>query len=95
MIIKHWQGYGRLNAKVVEKSKHHVVIEVSGSHECGVTTTDPYFIKTWLMAKVAKNWMGVPNYMLDFFVYSESYEKAIYTIRTRYGMSLNQALMAH
>ena len=94
MKIKHWQGYGSVNAVKTSEDKYHVEIVVTGAHEYGLLTTDHYFIRTWLLAKVAKKWMGIPSHMLDIFAYEERYDKVIYTIRPRFGMTLKQAEMA-
>lgn len=95
MKIKHWQGYGSVNAKVVEKTKSSIVIEVTGDHEWGLVRNDAYDIKTWLLAKVAKDWVGVPSYLLSFVVYAEGYRKATYCVGLKWGLSLKEALLAH
>lgn len=63
MKIKHWQGYGVLNAKVLKKGfvynpmvkSNYIVIEVKGNHEYGLDTYDRYFIFNWLLKKFDKN----------------------------------------
>lgn len=54
MKVKHWQGYGSLNMKVIEKSKDRVVIEVWGNHEYGIEVGpgDKYRVCEWLLNKV-------------------------------------------
>ena len=58
MRIKHWQGYGSVNAKVKEKDSTYslqgmtnrcVVIEVRGNHEYGLEVyKDNYTVAKWL-----------------------------------------------
>ncbi len=59
MKIKHWQGYGSVNATVKKKSMamtgkgfedRSIVIEVVGNHECGIELpfTDNYRLAQWL-----------------------------------------------
>lgn len=63
MKIKHWQGYGVLNAKALKKGlvyssmvkNNYIVIEVKGNHECGLETYDHDFVFNWLLKKFDKN----------------------------------------
>ena len=49
MKLKHWQGYGTINAKVLSKKQDTVVIEVWGNHECGLRREgDKYGVEKWL-----------------------------------------------
>ena len=62
MKIKHWQGYGNVEAKVVSKEKPYkgvdlsiVHIKVKGNHEYGlIRENDSYDIKRWLMDKLVR-----------------------------------------
>lgn len=65
MRIKHFSGYGSVNAKIVERrldtSTHKegyilntIKINVWGNHECGLERDDWYDISQWLLKKVAK-----------------------------------------
>jgi hypothetical protein len=60
MRIKHWQGYGSVNAKVVGRSLNTatgirtLTINVWGNHEYGLVREDKYNINNWLVKKVAK-----------------------------------------
>ena len=61
MKIKHWQGYGSVNAKVVERrlstltQLRMVKIRVWGNHEYGLDRSDDYYdVNQWLLKKVAK-----------------------------------------
>jgi len=62
MKIKHWQGYGKLDAKVLKRetisvvdNKKRIVIEISGNHEYGCVRDDKYDIKNWLLDRFDKN----------------------------------------
>ena len=44
MKIKHWQGYGCVNMKVLLNTPKKVIIEVYGNHEYGLKRYDKYDI---------------------------------------------------
>lgn len=92
MKLKHWQGYGTVNAVKIEDTPSSVVIEVTGAHEYGLVREDMYDVKHWLLDRLARKYSAIPYTYLDLFVYEESWKKAIYTIRPRNGMSWKQAL---
>lgn len=54
MKLKHWQGYGSVEAKKVSAATDKatglktVVVEVSGNHEWGLERNDSYDIHRWL-----------------------------------------------
>jgi len=58
MKIKHWQGYGSVNAKKLSKSTKGGIttlkVEVSGNHEYGVVRDDIYDLKRWLVDRFDK-----------------------------------------
>jgi len=62
MKIKHFQGYGSVQAKKVSKTivgdKTKLVIEVKGNHEYGLVRNDIYDVKRWLFDKFEKNFNG-------------------------------------
>ena len=62
MRIKHFQGYGSVQAKKVSKTtigdKTKLVIEVKGNHEWGLVMDDIYDVKRWLFDKFEKNFKG-------------------------------------
>ena len=62
MKIKHFAGYGSVQAKKVSKTtvgdKTKLVIEVKGNHEWGVVRNDIYDVKRWLFDKFEKNFKG-------------------------------------
>ena len=55
MRIKHWQGYGAVNAKRISKDNKQIIIEVSGNHEYGLAIGewDIYGMSEWL-GKIGK-----------------------------------------
>ncbi len=62
MKIKHFQGYGSVQAKKVSKTtkngKTKLVVEVKGNHERGLVRDDIYDVKRWLFDKFEKNFKG-------------------------------------
>ena len=59
MKIKHWQGYGTVDArKIKDGAKLH--IRVSGNHEWGLRRDDEYDLFNWLIRKFDKS---IPDYM--------------------------------
>ena len=62
MKIKHFQGYGSVQAKKVSKTtignKTKLVVEVKGNHECGLVRDDIYDVKRWLFDKFEKKFKG-------------------------------------
>jgi hypothetical protein len=62
MKIKHFQGYGSVQAKKLSKTtignKTKLVVEVKGNHECGLVRDDIYDVKSWLFDRFEKNFNG-------------------------------------
>lgn len=59
MKIKHWQGYGTVDAKKVSKTTAKgyttLVIRVTGDHEWGLVCKDIYHLKRWLIDRFDKS----------------------------------------
>ena len=62
MKIKHWQGYGSVNAKVIKRTASTsegvktITIEVVGNHEYGLDRSDDeYDIYNWLLKRFDKS----------------------------------------
>lgn len=62
MRIKHWQGYGHLDAKVTCKkfntwsNMREITIEVKGNHEYGLDRShDKYDVFNWLLKRFDRN----------------------------------------
>ena len=55
MIIRHWQGYGKVDVKkisdrAVPNSPDRVLkVKVSGNHECGLVRDDKYDVFAWML----------------------------------------------
>lgn len=54
MKIKHWQGYGCVNAVRVKDKKHTLHIRVTGNHEYGIEAQDLH-VYNWLIRKFDKS----------------------------------------
>ena len=89
MKIKHWQGYGTLNAKKISSTKDTLVVEVWGNHEWGLERDDPYDVFKWLVEKfdkTRKDYTEIEDIkMKDFYAKDGriDVEHCIYTIRFR------------
>ena len=74
MKIKHWQGYGCVNAKKISKAKSgqnvRLVVEVSGNHECGLIRNDVYGVHKWLLSRFAKD-CAAPGDVLNMQIVSD------------------------
>ena len=84
MRLKHWQGYGCVNAKRIEYTINQdrtktIKIEVTGSHEYGLVRNDRYDIHRWLMTRLAKD---CPDYraITDMVIDTPDDTTAIYVI---------------
>ena len=60
MRLKHWQGYGTVNARKLSKGKAgdnctRLVIEVTGNHEYGIVRNDVYDVHRWLVRRFTKD----------------------------------------
>ena len=67
MKIKHFAGYGSVEAKKVSKTtfkdeygekKTKLVVSVKGNHEWGLVRDDIYDVKHWLFDRFEKNFSG-------------------------------------
>lgn len=63
MKIKHFAGYGSVQAKKVSKTnigndKVKLVVEVKGNHEWGLVRKDIYDVRRWLFNRFEKNFHG-------------------------------------
>ena len=59
MKIKHWQGYGTVNAKRIKRTEKDGVvnlhIQVRGNHEWGIEHDDTYDFVNWFGKRFAKD----------------------------------------
>jgi len=90
MKIKHFAGYGCVNAKKLSKKtikgKTELKVEVTGNHEWGLYRRDIYDLKRWLIDRFDKTVKDMSPYIIDY-TYDGGYrtvngldtEYAIYT----------------
>lgn len=90
MKIKHWQGYGCVNMKVLLNTPKKVIIEVYGNHEYGLERYDKYDICKWLLNRVNghknDNYMQISSLELEDYYIRENgmdVEHCKYTITLR------------
>lgn len=56
MKLKHWQGYGTVNATKEKTDRGELLhIKVTGEHECGLAREDDYDVFNWLVKRFDKN----------------------------------------
>ena len=63
MKIKHWQGYGAVDARRLETRTNAdgtrtLCVKVSGRHEYGLVRDDPYDLHRWLVRRFARDCPG-------------------------------------
>ena len=62
MKIKHWQGYGLVDAKKLTKQTDAgittLVVKTSGNHEWGLVREDVYDLVNWLVKRFDKTFKG-------------------------------------
>ena len=90
MKIKHWQGYGCVNMKVLLNTPKKVIVEVSGMHEYGLDRDDKFDVCRWLLNRVNghrnDDYMQIKDLQLEDDYIRENgltIEKCIYTITLR------------
>ena len=54
MKIKHFAGYGCVNAKKISDKDGILVVEVKGNHEYGLSRNDKYDVFNWLVKRFTK-----------------------------------------
>ena len=75
MKIKHWQGYGTVEAKKIKDNSCTLHIRVSGNHEWGIERNDDYDLFNWLVKRFDKSqddyrswWMKEPIIKLKSYI---------------------------
>ena len=51
MKIKHWQGYGSVEATRIKNASCTLHVRVHGDHECGLKLDDDYDLYNWLVKR--------------------------------------------
>lgn len=60
MKIKHWVGYGTVNAQKVKDKSCTLHVRVTGNHEWGLVRNDAYNLYHWLVKRFDKS---APDYL--------------------------------
>ena len=55
MKIKHWQGYGSVNARKINDGSCTLHVQVVGNHEWGLVRCDTYDLFNWLVKRFDKS----------------------------------------
>lgn len=55
MKIKHWQGYGTVEATRIKNASCTLHIRIHGDHEWGLKLDDEYDLYNWLVRKFDKS----------------------------------------
>lgn len=55
MRIKHWQGYGTVNARKINDGSCTLHVQVVGNHEWGLVRRDTYDLFNWLVKRFDKS----------------------------------------
>ena len=96
MIVKHWQGYGSVNARVSGKNLNTmdnietVEITVWGDHDYGLKCLDKYHVFNWLIVKLLKQYKKrdaystIKNIAFEFLPDIDGQEAGKYTIELKY-----------
>ena len=92
MKLKHWQGYGSVNAERVEKTPTSIVIKVQGAHEYGLVRDDIYDAKKWLLDRFLKEAKEVSPYKLTLVVYERAWNEALYIFHPKFGMTWKEVI---
>ncbi len=74
MRIKHWQGYGTVDAFKVKDNSCDLHIKVVGNHEWGLERYDRYDVFNWLVKKF-KRGIGNDDRIIKNMRLSSGYEK--------------------
>ena len=94
MKIKHWQGYGSVNAKVTKKSLNFlknektITIKVWGNHEWGLDRSEDYYdVHRWLLSRFDKqaSYRDILNVEFTYLEDFEGQECAQYHITYKGG----------
>ena len=58
MKIKHFAGYGTVEAKKINDGKATLHVHVEGNHECGLRREDDYDLFNWLVKRFDRTQKG-------------------------------------
>lgn len=74
MKIKHWQGYGTVEAVKVKDFTCDLHIKVTGNHEYGLERNDTYDVFRWLVKRFKRN-IGNDDRIIENMKLISGYEK--------------------
>ncbi len=81
MKIKHFQGYGTVNAKKTSLTENNgtctLKIHVEGNHECGLIRDDIYDLANWLIKRFDKTFTDYRS--VRNMTYESGYKNGIET----------------
>ena len=71
MRLKHWAGYGTINARKIYKrttkdGKTILKITVAGNHERGLMRRDIYDLKRWLIDRFDRTVKDIGPYTIEY-----------------------------
>ena len=92
MNLKHWQGYGHVQATAERKTANELTIRVKGLHEYGLDCNDGYTAKRWLFDRFMPKFKDIKYWVMDCLCYEERFDEAVYTFRPKFGMTFQEAL---
>lgn len=87
MKLKHWQGYGTIEARRLSNKKNPggtktLEVLVTGMHEYGLVRDDAYDVYRWLVKRFAKD---CPDYrsIVNLRIRENAPDEALYVITYR------------
>ena len=63
MKIKHWAGYGCVNARKISDGSCTLHVRVEGNHEQGLIRSDSYDLYNWLVKRFDKSVPDVTTWL--------------------------------
>lgn len=81
MQIKHWQGYGKVEAKRIKDNSCTLHVRVKGNHEWGLVRDDEYDLFNWLVKRFDKTIADAMEFhrKRPHIIYMTGYEDGIET----------------
>lgn len=86
MKLKHWSGYGTVDAKKIGSGRDFLKVVVRGSHECGIERTDKVDVFNWLVKRFDRkrtDWMEIEDIETDVHYEENDMEVCIFMIKFR------------
>lgn len=86
MKMKHWSGYGTVEAKKVAAGPDFLKVVVRGSHERGIERTDKIDVFNWLVKRFDRkrmDWMEIAHVDTDVHYEGSGLEVCTFNIQFR------------